>query len=272
MPLLNDKMHAPLTTFLKGLSNQLAEKPKAIICISAHYESSSSSPALTTSKSPKMLYDYGGFPQESYEIQYPAPGPDSSMVDRVSQLLSEAGIGLEKDPNRGYDHGTFVPLKLIFPQADIPVLQMSILSSMDPARHWEIGKALSPLRSEGYLIIGSGFTFHNLRPLMSILMSPNKGSLGPDRSEPEKHSIKFNDWIVDACCSFTGAERKKRLSEWTSAPSARESHPREEHLVPLFVVAGAAGDDAAEVSHEFNFGESVLGEGRGFRSSSFIFK
>jgi 4,5-DOPA dioxygenase extradiol len=272
MPLLGDPIHAKLTSFLQSVPSRLiSEKPRAIICVTAHWEnhSSDSSPALSTAARPTMLYDYGGFPSESYHIQYPAPGPDASMVNRIAEALSVAGIGLDKDAKRGFDHGTFVPLKLMYPEADVPVLQLSILSSMDPVKHWEIGKALSPLRSEGYLIVGSGFTFHNIRSMMSLIMDSNSSSTCTDRTEAEKHSTSFNEWIVEAC-KLTGEDRKARLKEWASAPSARHAHPREEHLVPLFVVAGA-GEEAGVVCHEFNMGEEKLGKGRGIKASSFIF-
>ena len=271
LPLLNDSMHAPLTKFLKSASKLSSVRPHAIVCVTAHWESKSSAPCISVSPSPSMLYDYGGFPPESYKIKYPAPGPPATLIDRVSDLLTLAGIGIEKDDARGFDHGTFVPLKLMYPEADIPVLQLSILSSMEPGRHWDIGQALSPLRDEGVLILGSGFTFHNMHSFMTVMQGRGSSTCSRDKTDAEKYSVLFDDWLVDAC-SKVGEERKKALIDWSSAPSARAAHPREEHLLPLFVAAGAASDDVGLVINQFNMGQEELGEGRGIRASSFIFE
>ena len=214
-----------LATYLGQVGQRLATPPKALLVISAHWEAPV--PTVMTSTAPPILYDYGGFPPEAYRITWPAPG-DPKLAARVRELLSGAGFSTAEDRERGYDHGTFIPLKLTYPQADVPCVQLSLKQGLDPAEHLAMGRALAPLRDEGVFIIGSGMTFHNLLAF----------------GDPRAHDVsaKFDAWVQDAATS-PAAERDAKLTQWTQAPYARLVHPREEHLLPLMVVAGAAGAD-----------------------------
>jgi aromatic ring-opening dioxygenase catalytic subunit (LigB family) len=179
-----------------------------------------------------MLYDYYGFPPESYRITWPAPG-DPSLAERVRAVLDAAGIPSGSDPNRGFDHGTFVPLKVTYPEADVPTLQLSLKAGLDPEEHLAIGRALAPLRDEGVFIVASGMSYHNLRAF-----HPSAAPV----------SEAFDAWLRETTV-LDRAERERRLARWTSAPAARQAHPREEHLLPLMVAAGAAGDDRGAVGY-----------------------
>ncbi len=221
LPLLKDAAHQQHRAFLSSLAAQLPV-PKAILVVTAHWESESV--ALASHPSPGMLYDYSGFPAESYQFRYPAPGAPELAL-QVQQLLHSKHIACRLDTERGFDHGTFVPLMLMYPNADIPVLQMSLLRSLDAAAHIEIGEALAELCTQGVLIIGSGMSFHNLRALMSG--DPNTPIL----------SAQFDEWLTNTVTSAPA----KALTQWQQAPAALFAHPRAEHLLPLLVCAGAAG-------------------------------
>ncbi len=214
-----------LAAYLSQLGQRLATPPKALLVISAHWEEPV--PTVMTSAAPPILYDYYGFPPESYRIPWPAPG-HPGLAARVRELLASAGFSSAADPARGYDHGTFIPLKLTYPEADIPCVQLSLKQGLEPAEHLAMGRALAPLRDEGVFIIGSGMTFHNLR------------AFGDPRAY--EVSAKFDAWVQDAATS-PAAMRDEKLTQWTQAPFARLAHPREEHLLPLMVAAGAAGED-----------------------------
>ncbi|WP_221793610.1 DODA-type extradiol aromatic ring-opening family dioxygenase [Oceanobacter mangrovi] len=229
-----------LREFLEQYPGTLPQRPKAILVITSHWEA----PVVTlgTSANPPMYYDYYNFPEASYHIQWPAPGCPS-LAPRVAELLHQAGFATDSDDQRGYDHGTFVPLKVMFPKADIPVLQMSLIRDLDPARHIELGKALEPLRDEGVLIIGSGMSFHNLRKLR----------------QPEAAAISqpFDDWLQEIMV-LSPACREKKLLDWVCGPNARIAHPREEHLLPLMVITGAAGTDPGRVVFNGLFGNAWI--------------
>jgi aromatic ring-opening dioxygenase catalytic subunit (LigB family) len=225
-----------LATYLKGVGQLPKEPPKALLVISAHWEAKV--PTVSTSAKPPMLYDYYGFPPASYQISWPAPG-DPALAARVRELLGAAGFATAADPARGYDHGTFVPLKLAYPNAEIPTVQLSLLSSLDPAQHLAMGRALAPLRDEGVFILGSGMTYHDLRSFFD-----------PSRSRPV--AAEFDAWLRKAA-TLPPAERDAALKDWTKAPAARRAHPREEHLLPLMVVAGAAGADQGVVGYDKPF-------------------
>jgi len=219
--------------FLEGLAATLPEPPKAILVVSGHWEEQ----AFTASAAPHpaLIFDYSGFPEETYRLTWPAPGaPD--LARRVAGLLGEAGLPAATSPARGFDHGVFVPLKVAFPEAKIPVVSLSLslasLSSsqnagpFDPALHLAAGRALAPLRDEGVLIIGSGMSFHNLRAYMQPQTMPR--------------AREFDAWLTSAVES-PAPEREERLTKWREAPFAAFAHPREEHLIPLMVAAGAGG-------------------------------
>jgi aromatic ring-opening dioxygenase catalytic subunit (LigB family) len=177
------------------------------------------------------LYDYSNFPPHTYRLTYPAPGAPE-LAAKVRKLLAEAGIESDTELERGYDHGIFIPLKVSFPEADIPILQLSLQNGLDPSRHMAIGKALASLRAENILVIGSGLSFHNLRALGD-----------PSVDAPAE---AFDHWLTETLCSVPPKEREARLAQWSRAPAARICHPREEHLLPLMVAVGAASDEPGQ--------------------------
>lgn len=226
----------PLERSLQAIPVDLGVTPRAILCVSGHWET----PEFTvqTNPNPPMLYDYGGFPDFTYQIQYPAPGaPD--VAARVGQLLDEAGIPVRYDDQRGFDHGVFAPLFVSYPDADVPILQLSIKHSYDVADHLAAGRALAPLRDEGVLILGSGFTYHNL------------SDFGPSGGEASR---QFEAWLTAAVADGPVEDRFAELLRWDTAPGARMSHPAEDHLIPLMVAVGAAEHDAGvRTYHEDDF-------------------
>jgi aromatic ring-opening dioxygenase catalytic subunit (LigB family) len=220
-----------LAAYLRSLSGLPKTPPKALLVISAHWEEGV--PTVMTSEHPPMLYDYYGFPPESYTITWPAPGAPL-LATRVRDLLEGAGIKTAADAERGYDHGTFVPLKVAYPKADVPVVQLSLKRGLDPEEHLAMGRALAPLRDEGVFIVGSGMTYHNMR--------------GFNHPSARSVSEEFDAWLRETG-TLEAAERDRRLAQWTSAPQARNVHPREEHLLPMMVIAGAAGEDRGSVAY-----------------------
>lgn len=214
--------------FLRGIPASLPARPQAILLISGHWLAPQATVGATNR--PDLIFDYSGFPPHTYELTYPAPGAPE-VAARVQQLLAGAGLPVVQDAARGWDHGVFIPLKVALPDAEVPVLQLSLLQSLNAADHLALGRALAPLREEGVLIVGSGMSFHNMR------------GYGDPRFTPV--SVEFDRWLTDTVV-LPEPERTARLADWASAPSARLSHPprAEEHLLPLHVVAGAAGSDA----------------------------
>jgi len=210
--------------FLEGLSATLPAPPKALLVVSGHWEE----PVFTASAAaqPRLIFDYSGFPEHTYRLTWPAPG-DPELAERVAGLLSQAGLPAGLNANRGFDHGVFVPLKVAFPEAKIPVVTLSLAASLDPALHLAAGRALAPLRDEGVLIVGSGMSFHNLRAYL--------------RPETAERARAFDSWLTRAVES-PATERSALLTGWREAPFAAFAHPREEHLIPLMVAAGAGGD------------------------------
>lgn len=219
-----------LSTYLRAVRALPKLAPKALLVVSAHWEARV--PTVMTAEKPPMLYDYYGFPPESYTIQWPAPG-QPTVAARVRELLGAAGIESAEDPQRGFDHGTFVPLKLAYPAADVPTVQLSLQRGLDPAKHLAIGRALAPLRDEGVFIVGSGMSYHNM------------GGFGDPEALPVSES--FDAWLRDTV-GRDPRDRDARLVAWSTAPSARGAHPREEHLLPLMVIAGAAREDVGRAS------------------------
>ncbi len=234
LPLLSEKGYERMNPFLREFPSTIP-KPEAIVVISAHWEEPVIS--ITAHKNPPMLFDYHGFPPESYEYDYPAPGRPR-LASRIKAMLATAAIESRLDYERGFDHGVFIPLMLMYPQADIPCVQISLSNSLDSAFHVELGKALAPLKNENLLILGSGFSFHNMQALM------NKR----DDAIDEKNRL-FEDWLAQTCSDpeLELGERERRLIEWDRAPHARYCHPREEHLLPLQVCFGMARTTATTV-------------------------
>ena len=241
LPILGDASHKAMVDFMLQLPSQL-RKPDAILVISAHWEESVAT--LLGAQNPAMFYDYYGFPDEAYEITYPAPG-SPELANRIAGLLIKNNMPARIDPSRGYDHGLFIPLKLMYPQADITSLQLSLLRSLNPAAHIALGKALRGLMQENILVIGSGFSFHNLRAFSW------QGIGAPDPANDA-----FQNWLIEMCTGpITQPEREQRLIEWEKAPSARYCHPREEHLLPLHVCLGMADKPAKLI-----FNDQILGK------------
>jgi aromatic ring-opening dioxygenase catalytic subunit (LigB family) len=215
-----------LGAYLRGLDQSLGERPKAVLVISGHWEEAR--PTVNTATNPPLLFDYYGFPENTYHLSYPAPG-SPAVAAQVRELLQAAGFTPATDSQRGLDHGVFVPFMLIYPEADIPIVQLSLEASLDPARHIAMGQALAPLRQAGVLIVGSGNSYHNLRMMW--------------QSRGDRASELFDTWLTNAAAEREPAKRNQLLVGWQEAPHARDCHPREEHLIPLMVAAGAAGDD-----------------------------
>jgi len=229
--------YAKLEAALAAMPRKIGLTPRAVLMISAHWEESEFT--LTSGAKPPMIYDYGGFPDYTYHIHYDAPG-DPQLAARVKSLLDAAGLPAQLDAERGFDHGAFTPLNVIYPDADVPVVQLSLKRGLDPRTHLAMGRAIAPLRDEGVLIVGSGLSYHNLRQFFS------PAGYGPSR--------EFDAWLNGVLIGGSPGDRAKLLTAWEAAPSARAAHPREEHLLPLMVAVGAAGDDMTELTyHEKDF-------------------
>lgn len=226
MPLLGDDGHREMVAHLSALATRIT-KPSAILVISAHWEEQVVT--ITHSTKPPIIYDYYGFPAQTYEIQYPAPGAPALAQSVHAKLLAH-GIEAKLDDERGFDHGLYVPLSLMYPQADVPCIQVSLVKSLDAREHIRIGEALSDLAKEDVLILGSGFSFHNMRAFAT-----------EDTPESTAKNEAFEEWLIATCSSqsLDEATRADRLTNWESAPFARYCHPREEHLLPLHVCYGA---------------------------------
>ena len=244
LPILGDASHRAMVEFMRQLPSRL-KKPDAILVISAHWEENTAT--LLGAQTPSMLYDYYGFPDEAYEITYPAPGsPD--LANRITGLLNQNDIPARIDPQRGFDHGLFIPLELMYPEADIPSLQLSLLRGLDPIAHLALGAALRDLTHENLLVIGSGFSFHNMRAFSW------RGANTPDPANDA-----FQNWLIDVLTGpLSQEEREQRLIEWQKAPSARYCHPREEHLLPLHVCAGMAKKSATLIFDDYILGKRAV--------------
>ncbi len=228
----------PAREFLKELGRTLDEtcgRPKAVLCASAHW--TAKAPTLSGADTMTTIYDFYGFPDELYEITYPAPG-DPDLARRAAVLLAESGLISAENPVRGLDHGAWVPLSLMYPEADVPVVQISVQPEADAAHHLALGRALAPLRSQGVLILASGGATHNLRDLRF------------PESEPADYARDFDRWLSEAVL----AGREEALLDYlNTAPQARRNHPTPEHFLPLFVALGA-GERARQLHASFAYG------------------
>lgn len=213
--------------FLRGLGTAFDARPKAILIISGHWEEAEFT--VGANPQPSLIYDYHGFPPHTYELTYPAPGAPE-LAARVQSLLVEAGFPARLDAQRGWDHGVFIPLKVMVPDADIPIVQLSMKKGLDPATHLRAGQALQVLRNEGVLIIGSGMSFHNMRGFTPAF---------------NRASLQFDDWLADTA-QQDEARRNRLLEHWQEAPHAHEVQPHPDHLLPLMVAAGAGGADSGK--------------------------
>jgi aromatic ring-opening dioxygenase catalytic subunit (LigB family) len=225
---------------LIDIPTSLPEAPKAVLVISGHWETEGF--RISSSERPGMVFDYYGFPEHTYHISYPAPGAPW-LAERVQNLLGAGGIDAVLDAERGFDHGTFTMLKPMYPDATMPIVQLSLEKGLDPALHLRIGRLLKPLRDEGVLIIGSGLSYHNLR------------RFDPGASAPSK---AFDDWLQRNLLEAEPSDRTQSLVEWEQAPMARFAHPREDHLIPLMVAVGAAEEEAgACIYHQEDLFKSI---------------
>jgi 4,5-DOPA dioxygenase extradiol len=244
LPILGDPSHQAMIDFMCQLPSRL-RKPEAVLVVSAHWEENTAT--LLSARTPPMFYDYYGFPDKAYEITYPAPG-HPELANRIAGLLKKNDIPARLDPERGFDHGLFIPLKLMYPQADIPSLQLSLLRGLNPATHIALGQALRELRSEDILVIGSGFSFHNMRAFSWD---------GMNRPDPANEA--FQNWLIEVCTGpISQSEREQRLIEWPKAPSAGYCHPREEHLLPLHVCLGMADKPANLIFDGYILGKRAV--------------
>jgi aromatic ring-opening dioxygenase catalytic subunit (LigB family) len=230
-----------MAAFLAAFPKTLPQRPKAIIVISGHWETRGF--AFTGAEHPSLIYDYFGFPPDTYQLRYDVPGAPA-LAARAAGLLQDAGLAAVVDPDRGLDHGVFVPLKVAFPQADIPLVEMSVDKGLDPALHIAAGQALAVLRSEGVLILGSGMSFHNMR-----------GYGDPRSTEP---SQLFDQWLTQAAGKL-GIDRAEELKAWADAPGGRYAHPDAEHLLPLMVAAGASDAGGKCVYNELVMKTAISG-------------
>lgn len=228
LPLLGDEQHSEMVSCLKRISSSM-RKPSAILVVSAHWEEDI--PFITAGRQPALIYDYYGFPEESYRISYQCPG-EPVLADKVYRSLEQTEIKARLDRERGFDHGLFVPLKIMYPEADIPCIQLSLIRNLRPEQHINMGRSLQSLDYDNLLVIGSGFSFHNMKEFFT-----------PPTGESKMMNESFDRWLIETCTSsdFDEQIRMQRLIEWTNAPYARFCHPREEHLLPLHVCYGLAG-------------------------------
>jgi len=233
LPLMQDAGHKEMVACLRAIAEKTA-KPSAVIVVSAHWEENV--PTITSGANPVLIYDYYGFPEESYSIEYPCFG-EPMLADRIYSVLKNAGITARLDAQRGFDHGLYVPLKIMYPDADIPCVQLSLVNNLNPAEHLHIGQALQDLEYENLLVIGSGFSFHNMAAFYA-----------PETKESIAMNESFENWLVESCSNpaMNEKERSHRFMQWTKAPSARYCHPREEHLLPLHVCYGLAQTSCSE--------------------------
>ncbi|RJG44968.1 class III extradiol ring-cleavage dioxygenase [Mesorhizobium sp. DCY119] len=242
----------PARHYLETISDRIPA-PKAIVIVSAHFETHGVT--VVTDPRPEMIYDFGGFAPELYKMIYAAPGAPE-LAERVLTLLEQAGLDPARLGKRGYDHGTWTPLKLAFPQANIPIVQVSIDPNRDAAWHYAVGQALSPLREDGVLLIGSGHITHNLRAFFSVM----RQGAAPDPSLAAKVNA-FTEWFEERLA----ANDKASILDWKNkAPFPAENHPTDEHLMPIFFAYGAAGDKVRaervhdSVDHGFFANDSYL--------------
>lgn len=245
LPVLGDASHDKMIEFMRKIPSEIS-KPDAIIVFSAHWEENVVT--IQSGEKPSMMYDYYGFPKEAYDIKYPCKG-DKKLAIKISNLLESAGLNCRLDDKRPYDHGSYIPLMMMYPDADIPVVQVSLHHNLDSKTHLSIGKALRPLLDENLLIIGSGFSFHNMRNFDFSA-----------RNAVDALNDQFQNGLIQICCEeLDESARIEALIKWENISGARYCHPREEHLLPLMVCAGMAGDIATKVFDDYIIGKRAIG-------------
>lgn len=227
----------PTRDFLLGLGKKLP-RPRAVLCVSAHWDTEA--PRLTAGATPHTMYDFYGFPDELYSMTYPAPGAQD-VAARTAELLKPAGLSAGLDATRGYDHGAWVPLKLMYPEADLPLAQLSIQSHLSARHHLELGRALAPLRDEGVLILASGNATHNLRDVFSHDIA----------AAPAPYAEAFANWLDERIL----AGDEDALADYLrQGPEARRNHPTADHYLPLLVALGAGGGKGRGLHHGWTYG------------------
>ncbi len=230
-------MYDQLEASLHEVRRELGQAPRAVLMISGHWETDRF--MLSSAARPPMVYDYSGFPEHTYRIRYDAPGAPA-LAEAVRAMLERGGVDSGLDLRRGFDHGAFTVMHTMYPEADVPLVQLSIKENYDPAEHMKLGELLAPLRDDGVLIVGSGFSYHDNRGMRSGVGAA--ASAASDR------------WLNDTLVQSSPDERRQRLLHWSAVPEARAAHPREDHLIPLMVAVGAAGDDVgALIYHQSDF-------------------
>ena len=227
LPLLGDARHTEMISCLEKIAADIP-RPDAMVVVSAHWEAPTAT--ITAGAHPPLIYDYYGFPPESYQIRYPCPG-EPALAREIHRTLESRCIEARLDETRGFDHGLFIPLKIMYPDGDIPCVQLSLVDNLDPGLHIDIGTALESLAEKNVLVVGSGFSFHNLKAFFS-----------DDSHTGAKANEGFEAWLGNVCTDtgLTERERREQLTRWSEAPGARFCHPREEHLLPLHVCYGVA--------------------------------
>ena len=244
LPILGDPGHKEMISFMKKLPESL-KKPEAVIVISAHWEEKS--PTIIGNRNPSLFYDYYGFPEETYKIKYPVPD-NLELAEKINKLFKKNNIQSEIDSERGLDHGVFIPLLMMYPEADMPITQVSLMKGLDPDKHISMGKVLNQLSEEKVLIIGSGFSFHNMRAF------DWSGS-----NESDKKNNEFQDWLIDVSTGdYSEQEREDKLRDWKNAPNSEYCHPREEHLIPLHVCCGTAGRKGEIIFDNYILGKRAI--------------
>jgi aromatic ring-opening dioxygenase catalytic subunit (LigB family) len=231
-------MYDQLEASLHEVRRELGQAPRAVLMVSGHWEAAGRF-LLSAATRPPMEYDYSGFPEHTYRIRYDAPGAPA-LAETVRAMLERGGVASGLDLLRGLDHGTFTVMHTMYPDAEMPLVQLSLRADYDPAEHVKVGELIAPLRDEGVLIVGSGFSYHDTRGMRS--------------GAGAEASAAFDGWLNDTLIKSSPEERRRRLLRWSAAPAARAAHPREDHLIPLMVAVGAAGDDVGtRIYHQSDF-------------------
>lgn len=243
LPILGDPSHAKMNAFMTELPKSL-EEPEAIVVFSAHWEENTIQ--VQSGEEPGILYDYYGFPKEAYQLQYPCKG-HPVLANRIVELLKREGVQVALNPRRPYDHGSYIPLKMMYPKANIPVVQISLHRNLDPFTHLALGKALQPLLREKILFIGSGFSFHNMREF---------DFSGVEKEDPKNKD--FQELLSEICCVEEYEPRWNAFLKWKEFPYAKYCHPREEHLLPLLVCAGLAPSKGKKVFDDYILGKRAV--------------